>query len=232
MADYRYVGTELPLFEAARNWKQYFRGLVETYLHGDVLEVGAGIGATTRLFADVPCSRWVCVEPDSVLVDRLRAGAGTLDRRTVVQGTLATLEPDQLFDAVLYVDVLEHIPDDRGELALVAQHLRPQGVLMLLAPAHPWLYTPFDAAVGHCRRYTAASLARIVPPHLQRERLCYLDCVGLLASLGNRLMLRSSMPTAAQVKVWDRMLVPCSRWADRALGYRIGKSVLGIWRAP
>ena len=232
MYDYRYVGTELSLFETARNWKGYFRGFIEKYLRGHVLEVGAGIGATTRLFADVPCTCWLCVEPDPILADRLRANVGTLHHRTVVLGTLSTLNADQLFDAVLYIDVLEHIADDRKELAIAARHLNRRGTLVLLAPAQPWLYTPFDSAIGHYRRYTMATLAQVVPTHLRRERLCYLDSIGLLASLGNRLMLHSSRPTAAQIKIWDRMLVPLSRWADRALGYRIGKSVLGIWRAP
>jgi hypothetical protein len=73
-------------------------------------------------------------------------------------------------------------------------------------------------------------LQAAAPPHLYREKLAYLDSVGLLASLGNRLLLSQSMPTAAQIKTWDSVLVPCSRLLDPLLGGTVGKSVLGIWR--
>ena len=58
----------------------------------------------------------------------------------------------------------------------------------------------------------------------------YLDAVGLLASLCNRLLLRQQMPTSRQIQVWDRFLVPLSRWVDPLLGYRLGKSIVGVWR--
>jgi len=125
---------------------------------------------------------------------------------------------------------LEHIEDDAGEFRRAASHLSPGGVLIILSPAHPWLFTPFDHAIGHYRRYTKTSLAAVSPSHLCREKLTYLDSAGLLASLGNRLLLKSRMPTAAQIRTWDGMLVPCSRWLDPLLCGTVGKSVLGIWR--
>src|SRR5262249_30583866 len=133
---------------------------------------------------------------------------------------------------ILYLDVLEHIVDDRGELARAARRLAPNGRLVVLAPAHPWLYTPFDRAIGHHRRYTRASLRALAPDGVRELLLRYLDAAGLAASLGNRLVLRSAQPTSRQIRTWDRWLVPCSRWLDRATFGRIGKSVLGVWRKP
>ena len=43
-----YVGTELELFQDAVRWKAYVRRTLAPYVRGDVLEVGAGIGGTTR----------------------------------------------------------------------------------------------------------------------------------------------------------------------------------------
>jgi hypothetical protein len=54
--------------------------------------------------------------------------------------------------------------------------------------------------------------------------------VGLLASLGNRLFLRSSMPSARQLWVWDRFMVPLSRVLDPVFGGSLGKSVLAVWQ--
>ena len=51
----------------------------------------------------------------------------------------------------------------------------------------------------------------------------------MLASIGNRLVLNSSMPNPLQIAVWDRLMVPLSRVADPVLAYTIGKSVLAVW---
>ncbi len=226
MTPYQYAGSELEIFEKAHNWKAYLRRSMEPYLRGSVLEVGAGLGANTRQFAALNFDRWTCLEPDESLLQQIEPG----DRRELVLGDLSALDSSRLFDAILYVDVLEHIEDDSAELRRAAAHLSSGGCLIVLSPAHPFLFTPFDQAIGHYRRYTRESLRAVAPPHLHQEKLVYLDSIGLLASLANRLLLNQSMPTAAQIKTWDSVLVPCSRVLDPFLFGAVGKSVLGIWR--
>lgn len=102
----------------------------------------------------------------------------------------------------------------------------------MLAPAHQWLFTPFDEAIGHYRRYTRRWLRAAAPDGLALSRLVYLDSIGMLASLGNRLVLKSSMPSSGQIAAWDRLMVPLSTLADPLLGYSIGKSVLAVWKKP
>ena len=228
-----YVGTELDVFALAKNWKAYYGSFLLPYLAGDVLEVGAGLGATTRALCDGTQSSWTCLEPDASLAGVVARAIeeGALPRCCrAAAGDVASLAASDVYDAILYIDVHEHVADDRGELAAAARHLRPGGSLAVLSPAHAWLYTPFDAAIGHHRRYTKESLAAAAPGGLTRERLDYLDAAGLLLSLGNRLLLRSAHPTASQILFWDRYVIPVSRVLDRALGRRVGKSVLGIWR--
>ena len=227
MTPYQYAGSELEIFEKAHNWKAYLRRSMQPYLRGSVLEVGAGLGANTRQFAGLKFDRWTCLEPDESLLEQIEPG----DRRELVLGHLAGLDSSLLFDAILYVDVLEHIEDDSAELCRAAAHLNRGGSLIVLSPAHPWLFTPFDKAIGHFRRYTKESLRAVAPRDLDQEKLVYLDSVGLLASLANRLLLDQSMPTAAQIKTWDSVLVPCSRLLDPLLCGLVGKSVLGVWRS-
>jgi SAM-dependent methyltransferase len=226
LTPYQYAGSELEIFEKARNWKAYWRGAIEPYLRGSVLEVGAGLGANTRELASSAFDRWTCLEPDEALLEQIEPADG----RELVLGDLSALNSSRLFDAILYVDVLEHIEDDSGELRRAAGHLNPGGALIVLSPAHPFLYTPFDKAIGHYRRYTRQSLAAAAPCNLHREQLVYLDSVGMLASLANRLFLNQSMPTAAQIHTWDSYLVPCSRVIDPLFFGAVGKSVLGVWR--
>ena len=233
MSAYRYEGDELTLFRAAHRWKAYLRDELRREVRGSVLEVGAGLGGTTRALRDASDPSWTCLEPDGSLCDALRAEVGALpspEAITVVHGALSSLDTQARYDTVLYVDVLEHIADDRGELARAAAHLAPGGALVVLSPAHPWLFTPFDAAVGHHRRYTRAALRALTPAGTTMTRGDYLDAVGLLASLGNRVLLRKSMPTERQIALWDGVMVPLSRRLDPVLGRRVGKSVLAVWR--
>ena len=230
MADFHYIGSELDTFAHATNWKSYVRAKVRPYLAGDVLEVGAGIGAVTRLLCDGTQKRWVCLEPDRALAERIKADAPPkLEACEVIVGALSDLDTREMFDAILYMDVLEHIEDDRTELARAAQHLKPGGTLLILAPALPWLFTPFDSAIGHYRRYTKDSLHAIAPQSVREEEIVYLDAVGMMASAGNRLFLHSATPTVRQILFWDRFLVPASRFVDKVLAYSLGRSVLAIW---
>lgn len=233
MNEIAYVGSELDLFARAANWKRYWSSLLRPCLGQRILDVGAGIGATLDVLADGPGRSWLALEPDPALADRLRARIAAGEVRAEVEvrtGTLADLTPDERFDTILYIDVLEHIADDAAEFAHAADRLLPGGRICILAPAHPWLFTAFDAAIGHERRYTRDSLAAVAPQGLACERLDYLDSVGMLASMGNRFLLRAAHPTASQIALWDRMMVPVSRLLDPLLLRRVGKSVLGVWR--
>lgn len=230
MSECIYVGSELDLFAQAIHWKSYWRCQLRSLITGSVLELGAGKGANTRLLEDLACSHWTCVEPDPTLCAELRAGIRPGSRTEVIAGTLADLPESAQFDTILYLDVLEHIEDDASELRLAVRHLRQGGNLIVLAPAHQWLYSPFDAAIGHFRRYCRRSLISTVPSKLSLVYLRYLDVAGLMASLGNRLLLRRSLPTKEQLRFWDSCLVPISRRLDALLRYRMGKSILGVWR--
>jgi SAM-dependent methyltransferase len=229
---YSYVGNELELFAEAVHWKRYFRSAIADRLVGDVLEVGAGIGETARHLLDGRQRSWLCLEPDERLGTRLRAWAEAGDVAplpTVQIGTTADLDPRSRFDTILYIDVLEHIEDDRAEMARAAQLLAPRGALIVLSPAFQQLFSDFDRSVGHFRRYTRASLAEVMPPSVRQVRLRYLDSVGFLASLSNRALLRQALPTRRQIALWDRVMIPASRVLDPLLARSFGRSVLAVY---
>ena len=69
---YEYVGRELDLFANAQNWKAYFSSMISHYIGKYVLEVGAGIGETTRILCTEDKKEWVCLEPDHNLALRIR----------------------------------------------------------------------------------------------------------------------------------------------------------------
>jgi len=218
-----YAGSELELFRHATNWKAYFGRQLRPYLGAEVLEVGAGMGATTAALINDQ-TRWVCLEPDGNLI----RGASLPPRCEVVIGT--TEDITGTFDSILYLDVLEHIDDDRGELERAARRLHAGGHLIILAPAHQALFSPFDHAIGHRRRYDRAMLDAIMPCGLTRIVSRYLDSAGIVLSLGNRLIRRASMPTRRDIALWDKTFIPLSRVLDPLFAYRLGKSLLEVRR--
>ena len=64
----------------------------------------------------------------------------------------------QRYHAVLALDVIEHLDDDRAAVAALAKFLRPGGVAVVSVPALPDLFSDFDRVQGHRRRYLPETL--------------------------------------------------------------------------
>lgn len=62
------------------------------------------------------------------------------------------------FDAVGAFDVIEHIEEDEAVLQEMYRALKPDGLLLLTAPQHRWLWSPLDEYACHIRRYTVREL--------------------------------------------------------------------------
>lgn len=233
MAVENYIGNELELFDKAKNWKNYYGNIIKPFLKGDVMEVGAGIGATTRSLCDGTQNKWVCLEPDAELAKLITDKQQKKELPPCCELRVGTLEHqpiEELFDAVIYIDVIEHIENDGAELLRAKKHLKKGGHLIILVPAHQWLYSPFDEAIGHFRRYNKLMLKKAVPDGLTQLKLNYMDSVGFMASVANKLFLKQSYPTQQQVLFWDSTLVPLSKFSDVITFNSFGKSLLGIWR--
>lgn len=228
-----YIGSELELFAAATNWKTYFSSALAPFIGAQVLEIGAGIGSNISFLHTPAVLQWTSVEPDPDLARRIteRIALGELPETCrVLVGTIESIDATLRFDTVFYVDVLEHIADDAAELNCAAGHLAPDGNLVVLAPAHQFLFSEFDAAIGHHRRYNAVSLAAVTPPQCRLRTWFMLDSAGFFASLANRFMLAATMPSPRQIAFWDKALIPVSRVLDKVTGHKFGKSIVAVWQ--
>lgn len=228
-----YQSPDLELFAEANNWKRYWSNSIGAYIKGRVIEVGAGLGVSTEYMVKPGCPEWICLEPDPSFAAHLsrRIDRGELPPCCSVKcGVLTDLASDVMADAILYIDVLEHIEDDEGEMRAAAGRLKCDGHVVVLSPAFHFLYSQFDRAVGHYRRYNKADIDRLTPPDLALETVFCLDSIGFFVSLANRLLLKSSMPTSAQIALWDRVMVPLSRYTDGLFGSMFGKTIVAVWR--
>jgi 2-polyprenyl-3-methyl-5-hydroxy-6-metoxy-1,4-benzoquinol methylase len=65
------------------------------------------------------------------------------------------------YEAVLALDVLEHLDDDHGAARRLLGLVRPGGWLIVSVPALPELHSEFDEVQGHRRRYLPETLRAV-----------------------------------------------------------------------
>jgi 2-polyprenyl-3-methyl-5-hydroxy-6-metoxy-1,4-benzoquinol methylase len=82
----------------------------------------------------------------------------------LVQGDVSFPPFGKTFHVVGTFDVIEHIPDDRHILRDLWKLLDHRGTLLLTVPAHPYLWSYFDEAAGHCCRYRLNELRNTRKP--------------------------------------------------------------------
>jgi SAM-dependent methyltransferase len=122
-----------------------------------VLEVGCGTGNTLRILEQV-CREGVVtgvdLYPEALQYARRRVACA------LIAGDIYNQSLRTSFDLIGLFDVLEHIPDDISTLVRLHEMLLPSGLLCLTVPAHPSLWSYFDEASHHCRRYQLRELNR------------------------------------------------------------------------
>jgi len=229
----RYIGEELDLFQHAQNWKRYYADMLRPYVNGRVLDAGCGMGVNAEYLLNEKVSSYTFLEPDGALLDQVlsHVTSAALKNAERFHGTTSDIA-DRRFDTILYLDVIEHIEDSTSEVRRAYDLLEPGGHLLIVVPAFNFLFSPFDKAIGHYRRYDKVILKDELPKELERVHTRYLDSLGMLMSLGNKLFLKQSEPTLKQVLFWDRHVVPLSKIADKVFFHGFGRSLLSISRKP
>ena len=78
---------------------------------------------------------------------------------TTINGTLDSIKDLSFtFSAIGIFDVLEHIENPKDFITNIRSKQDSGGIIILTVPAHNWLYSDFDLAIGHHRRYTKKGL--------------------------------------------------------------------------
>ena len=86
--------------------------------------------------------------------------------------TRSTLLPSQQFDAMVLLDVLEHIDNvDQFLLQELLPRTHSNTVVFFSVPAHQSLFSKHDLALGHFRRYSPNQLRQTLSQHFHIEKL-------------------------------------------------------------
>jgi SAM-dependent methyltransferase len=212
----------------ARHYNAWIFERARPHLGSRVLDAGAGIGTFTALAADTGAH---VTAADPEFADTLRRRFNGDPRVDVVDAAVESLDGTGEFDSILCFNVLEHVEAD--ELALRKFHalLRPGGRLLLLVPAHGFLFGAYDRAAGHVRRYDATPLRRL----LERtgflvDELRHVNPAGGVGWLVRVRLRPGDQWPSSSFRTFDR-LVPLLRPLDR-LRLPFGLSLWAVCRRP
>jgi SAM-dependent methyltransferase len=216
----------------AVRYRRYLLDLLEPHCGGTVLEVGSGLGDLAAELAGFDRLVVTDVDPDCLrrLADRFRDRPEVEVRRFDLDGDASE---GLAVDAVLAVNVLEHIVDDAGALRRMAAAARPGGAVVLFVPASPSLYGPHDRAAGHVRRYVPSTLrAAVDAAGLRVQTLRRVNFLGGIAWWVAVRVGGCASPRPGLVRLYDRLLVPVVRVMESRWRPPFGQSILCVARVP
>jgi len=178
-----FVGRRRVIFTLLKRYLTRLRPTVQRPL---ICDIGAGCGLNL-----VELSKEYDVTGMEASDDAIRFCRGRGEK--VVKGELPDIIPfpPGSFDALLLLDVLEHVERDQEALNNASAVLKDGGILLATVPAYPWLWTKRDDFHGHRRRYTRSSLERLLlGAKLRIALLTYFNTLLFLPAAGARLARR------------------------------------------
>jgi len=198
-------------------WHRLRWDVVSGYLPGgtfQLVDIGAGAGVLGHFLGrDRPEARYRFIEPITSLEQHLEK----------IYGADANTAGKTSFEGIGYVtllDVLEHQEDDRAFLEDLASKMRPGALLLMTVPALQRLWSGWDVALGHHRRYSRESLLEVLDG-LPFEMI---EASYLFPELVPAAKVRSMRRKAVEGEVEESTAFPDLPAPLNGLLYRIGRA--------
>ncbi len=224
ISDHVYVDDEhgseiLARLNRAPRFTKWMADTIRPYLGDRVLEIGAGIGnLTTKL---VPRTSYWASDINPRYLERLE---GLKQSRPYLQvqytdAGAGETYPEQQFDTIICLNVVEHLQDDVQALRNMRARLTKDGRAIVLVPNGPGLYGSLDQVLGHFRRYTWEQLLEVCErAGFRVEKVLKFNRVGTPGWWWNGRVLKKTTFGLWQIKLLN-VLVPLIRPIDRFLPF-------------
>lgn len=221
-----YQGQELENFDKAKIFQKYIFFHIKKFLKDGIFEVGAGLGSFSK--------EYINNYRDIHLSDLDTQNFKILEKKfsdkriKISQETIQDTE--RKYNTIVYLNVLEHIQEDTKEINEAETKLNKGGNLIILVPAHQNLYSKFDRAVGHYKRYDVQYFKNIKNNSLKVKKLIYLDMFGYFLYFFNKIFFKDEeYPSSFKIMIWDKIFIPITIVLDFLCLYKFGKNILCIY---
>jgi SAM-dependent methyltransferase len=224
----------------SQNYNKWQYEQFRKYIGTNVLEIGCGLGNITQhLVEDAKYLLSVDTKAEAINFIKQRLGGRAnfnIECRDVFEKGLANYAVVK-FDTIVFSNVLEHISDDLKAMKICYDILKPSdGRLLLLVPAHKFLYGTLDKESGHWRRYTRDDIVKLA--ELSNFRILDLYKFNFIGALGwylNYCVLKrkktNNTASALQMNLYDKAFVNICRYVESFIRPPLGLSFIAILEA-
>src|SRR4030095_3925417 len=154
-----YPGRDLEAMQFAHNYHRWILEEARPFIGRVVAEVGGGRGRFPLFLLQFSqIEQLIAFEPSMEMFQLLMKAVGSDPRLRPQQSRFAAGRHTEHFDSMLYINVLEHVENDRAELRLIRESLKLGGTAIFFVPAMRLLFSKFDRDIGHFRRYSLPEL--------------------------------------------------------------------------
>ncbi len=227
---FNYSGAELDSLAEARNYYNWVLSQFEPYLGPTVVEVGAGIGTFSDfLLSSAKVQKLIAIEPGENTFPHLEQRFKNNPKVETRSGYLTEYYRDLRANAVVAVNVLEHVLDHDSFLREACESTVAGGHLLIFVPALPQIFGTLDTAFEHHRRYTRRTLRDVITSAgWKPRRISYMNLPGIAAWFMAGRILKKNVINPSDAKAYDRLVVPWLSRLESAVPPPIGSNLIAI----
>lgn len=229
----------LNIIGSANKFNHWMYSTIKPFCTGEILEIGSGIGNISTFFIENGANIYLSdIRPEycNFLRNKFDSFQNLKGVRTIdlihenFDGEYQHLLDK--FDAVFFLNVLEHINNHNLAVSNAITLLKPGGKIIILVPAYHILYCDIDKELGHYRRYTAKSLKKVVSDKkVKIEKLFHFNACGIPAWFIAGKILRKKHIEEGKMSLFNS-LVPAFKFIDRISFRKIGLSLIIVASKP
>lgn len=210
-------------------YNAYLYWTIKPHLGKRVLEIGSGTGNITKFLLERDLL--IASDTERRYLNILQESFGHFRNVRVIpfelgNNTGAEMKKERI-DTIVCINVLEHVKDDIAALKSLHRILVPEGKIVLLVPAHQFLYGSLDRTLNHFRRYSKKDLeARLEASSFRTLEMRHVNSFGIPGwFLFGKIFGTKLLPTSP-LKIFD-IIVPLLT-VEEKLRFPFGISLLAV----